>query len=127
MILDINPIRVEWTNSMEKSFNYDQFKVDLWMSTETADFTRVQIACQLVACEVNSFNQAVESSMCKLPDDRCTDRYQNLYQNANTKGRVEVERSNTTRVDTSLVFKNYAAIPAISVTLLVSVVLSLKL
>merc|ERR1719334_732288 len=108
--------RVQWADPDEKTYVIDQFKVDLWdPQIDDAEEIKVFFECTMTLCSLPAFTQpAVDQSMCRLPADACTDRYDNLQAQARRRRstvlksedeRVEVERSKTENFAADLTFK----------------------
>jgi len=108
------PTRVQWADANEKTYILDQFKVDLWEPISGSDEIQIFLECTMVLCSVPAFAQpAAAESICKLPENSCQDRYDNLQSSIvrrsatrqDEEERQEVEISETDRQETTLTFK----------------------
>ena len=114
-MLENKPSRTEWTNENANTFIIDQFKVDLWDPEVDDVEIKVFIECQMVVCEVAAFFQSAHDlSICKLPSNTCTNRYDNLREMRKRRSndamsredtRAEVQRSELESVTNDLIFR----------------------
>jgi len=68
-----------------------------------ADFTRIKIDCNILACDLRSFHESVRSPVCKLPLDKCSERYSNLNPSGGIRG-SKVRRSKRESIKKEFIF-----------------------
>lgn len=93
--IQIKGSRTEWNNDEVLTLSNDQFQVDLWNPVgNTADNVIIyRFECTAVACEKDAFLTHNQNSVCKLNQDICPNRYDNLFQPSTRNSKTQYSRT----------------------------------